>query len=176
MSKQATAGTSGQHALHRREGRERLRLVDRREVGQRPQALLDLVVEPDRAAVAASRHARSRWPTASIGPKERDGLGDRRVVGRRRAGAGRSADATTASSASRTRSFRLLEPALTTRIRDGPPAATRSDAAVSRPRPVADLRRVLALEPGVRPGLEPAVDHPLPQVRRPRRRDPAPGR
>ena len=69
----------------------------------------------------------------------------------RRAGAGRSAVATTASAASRTRSLRLLDPALTTRIlalglpprpSPAPPApATSSRGSPARPRPRGGCRR-----------------------------------
>src|SRR5918995_3154326 len=72
--------------------------------------------------------------------------------------ASRSRDAATRSSSSRIRSFRLLEPALTTR--------TRTMLLESgRPGPFADARDVLAVLPRVRTSGDPAVDHELPDVR-----------
>ena len=81
VSKQATAGTSGQDRVHRGQRRERLRLVERGEVGERPQVRLDLVVEEDRPAVprpAVDDPVADRPERAEAG----DGLGDGRRVGR----------------------------------------------------------------------------------------------
>src|SRR5262249_54731534 len=72
--------------------------------------------------------------------------------------AGESVDATTRSAGSSTRSFRLLDPALTT--------STRIESARSsvRPGPAADRRVVLAVLPGVGAGPHPQVAHQLPDV------------
>src|SRR5674476_670762 len=75
-------------------------------------------------------------------------------------GAGRSWDPTIRSSGSSTRSFRLLDPALTTRMRIG------SSGSV-RPGPGPDLGRVLALHARVRPRHQAPVDHQLANVRGP---------
>src|SRR6185437_8684601 len=81
-----------------------------------------------------------RWATASSG-----------------AGAAPSdSSATEAPSSPTTDSFRLVEPALTTRT-----APTRRSGG---PGPLADLRRVLAVLAAVRTRLEPPVDHLLAHV------------
>ena len=175
VSKQATAGTSGSDRRHRRERGERLRLVERREVGRAPAG---------RASTSASRRTGPAVARPAVDDPVADrvdrrrsraiGLGDRAGVGRRRGAPAGRPIATTASAASRTRSLRLLDPALTTRIRLPASDRAASPAAASlRPRPVRDLGRVLALEPRVGPALEPPVDHQLAHVRRPAR--PSPG-
>src|SRR2546429_291624 len=68
---------------------------------------------------------------------------------------GKRRDASSVSPASRTESFRLLEPALTTRIRDA------SSPNSGRPDPVPDRWFVLAVGPGVGAGLQPVVLHEL---------------
>src|SRR3954471_22331179 len=66
---------------------------------------------------------------------------------------------TTSSSAASRRTFRLLEPALTTRTRTPLRAG---------PRPVARVGRVVADRPRIGPVPQPLVDHALPQPGRPR--------
>src|SRR5687768_6278792 len=61
----------------------------------------------------------------------------------------------TSSAPETTRSFRLVEPALTTRV-----APTRSE----RPVPVADLGIVVAVLARVGTGEQPPIDHLLPEM------------
>src|SRR6266498_4577016 len=79
-------------------------------------------------------------------------------------GAGRFSEATTRSPSSSTESFRLLEPAFTTRIR----------TALVGPGPGPDVRVVLALQAGVRAAPDTLVGHVLAEERRarPQRGDP----
>src|SRR5579864_5074073 len=94
----------------------------------------------------------TRCPTASTRPNDSIAFLMSALSAAPR-GAGRSAPAVTSSSGDRTRSLRLLDPALTTRTWRSSP-----------PRPVPDLRRVLAELPGIRPGRDPLVFHQLPHV------------
>ena len=141
------------NGLHGRERRQRLGLVERREVGERRQVRLHRVVDADRLPVAgpamddAMAH-RCQLPEAVDGRRPRPP--HRRRPGAR---AGRRVP-TRASSASRTRSFRLLDPALTTRMRPGSPGpnwpgrsasairpATSSPGSPARPRRPGACRR-----------------------------------
>ena len=116
-----------------------------------------------------------RCPTASTRPNDSIAVLDRRRCRRAAARRGQVARRrVTSSSGVRTRSLRLLDPALTTQH-----AAWSS---VSRPRPVPDLRGVLAELPGVRAARDPLVRHVLPHVpgrclpaRAPGRSRPSPG-
>src|SRR5579875_2899550 len=113
-----------------------------------------------------------RWPTASTRPNDPTAALIEALSAAPR-GAARSAAAATSSCAVRTRSLRLLDPALTTSTRAGAvafmpappePAGGRRRLAASAPRPVPDLRRVLAVLPGVRPAHDPLVRHELAHV------------
>src|ERR1035437_5377149 len=94
-----------------------------------------------------------RWPTASTAPKPST---DRAVPASSAwpCGAGRSAAAVTRSSSSRSRSFRLVDPALTTSIR----------MALVGPGPAADLRIILAGRARVGASKQTPVAHLLPNV------------
>src|SRR5437667_9675704 len=82
-----------------------------------------------------------RWPTASTLPKLRTASANSDSTDPS-AGGGRSDDPTTRSPGSRTLSFRVLEPALTTRMSISNPASV-------RPGPAADFWHILALLPGI---------------------------
>src|SRR6266545_4480764 len=96
-----------------------------------------------------------RWPTASI-PCSAASVRATSASSAPPPGAGRSWEAATVSSWSSTRSFRLLEPALTTRIRIG--------AALLAPGPAADLGGVLPVLAGVGAAGHPPVGHQLAHV------------
>ncbi len=102
----------------------------------------------------------TRWPTASIAPGPPDRRADRDLV-EAAARRGQALGEGAASSSSRTESLRLLEPALTTRTRTPrPTSAARSSSRISGASSPSVAR--------VGAAAQPLVDHPLPQVRRPR--------
>ena len=170
VSKQATAGTPGRAALTGVERGQRLRLMQRRQIGER------------RAACA--RHASSTMHRleelgAAVHDAVADGVhlaeaararpvGAARVGDRRAAPAGRGEPARW-SVASSSRSFRLLEPALTTSMRSvGSLAARPLSCAVARSSPP-DLGRVLAVLARVGARQQAPVGHVLAHVAGPRR-------
>jgi hypothetical protein len=108
---------AGQGDLDRRQRGQRLRLVQRRQVGQRPQPLLDVAVEHHRPGEL--RAAVDDAVADRVDPLQPPSVRVTAGSSARPRGAGRSWEATTVSFSSSTRSFRLLEPALTTRIRIG---------------------------------------------------------
>ena len=109
-----------------------LRLVQRRERGQRAQRGRDRVVDRPPARGTRSPPCTTRWPTASAAPS----AVERRRVERRPRAASRSRVPSSSSPAPSSRSLRLLDPALTTRTRTG---------SAARQHPVADLGRVVAV-------------------------------
>ena len=160
VSKHATAGMSGQRGEHGVERGERLRLVQRREVGQRPQ-------------LAHARRRRPGPPTGSARRRGRPG-GRRRRPSRRRRSTPRTRVLVDLRAAARrgrprrrprrrgssTRSLRLLDPALTTRTRtrrDQPRRPAPSRAPPGCPRRLARVGAV----------AQALVDHLLAQLRRP---------
>src|SRR5262245_20991130 len=156
VSKHATCGLSGMARRTRsRAARERGWWSGASGVSDR-----SLVSTPSSTSVAA-RYARppctTRWPTASTSPRSAmwraisAGASDPTSVSSVRA-------PIACPSGSTTDSFSEDEPALTTRIRS---TVTRP---LARPRPVADLGQVLALEPRVVSRLQLLVDHQLPDV------------
>ena len=111
------AGRPGSAARTASIAGERLRLVERREGRERR----DARDRPRRRARPAPANRVPPWttrcPTASAAAQPGDRRPRRAARRRPRRSRGRSAVSTTASSGSSTRSLRLLDPALTTRIR-----------------------------------------------------------
>ena len=168
-----------QDRLHRGQGGERLGLVERGEVGQRLEVRLDRVVDADRAAIARPavddpvadrprpRRSRRSRPRSPRRPRIRGAPAGRPSRPPRRV-------------SSRTRSLRLLEPALTTRIRAlaglggalarvvtaSPAPATASRGSRAHP------RRRVACRRGTRGAGRPSAG----AGGRPGSRSPAPGR
>ena len=138
-------------ARYRLQRRERLRLVQRREVGQLVQRAQHLVVDAHRARGTARRRARCDGPRR----RRRAVLAQRGVSASRSTslrGASRSCSPSSSSSSPSTRSLRLLDPALTTRTRT---RASRT-ARPSRGRP-AGRRRQRACTRGARGGGRPCA-------------------
>ena len=163
VSKQATAGTSGRTAFTAASAASDFGWWSGARSVRASQPLDHPRVDADRAARTPCRRGRSggrrRRPRRGRGSASATSAAS--VEPR---GAGRSAVATTASSGPRTRSLRLLDPALTTRIRPADAIGCAQDGHVQS----ADLRGVLALEPRVRAGLDPLVHHQLAHVAGPR--------
>ena len=158
MSKQATAGTSGSSAADELERRAATSAGGAARGRRAPRAAARRARRSATGATNSVPPWTMRWPTASIGPARSSSVasassstcprGARRLrreeepVVRRR---GRA-------------SLRLLEPALTTRMR--------IHGLGVGPGPVADLGRILAVCAGVGAAAEPLVDHSLPQLGR----------
>ena len=145
---------------------KRLRLVQRRELGQLAQLRLD------RASIRTASRKRSppctiRWPTTSASPSPIASALRSSPASTCARGAGSSCAASSRSSASSSVSFRLLEPALTTRTRSEPAMSVRLAARARAPGQFQsrDVRRVLAVLAGVGAVAQPLVGHLLAQVR-----------
>src|SRR5664280_3911697 len=113
-----------------------------------------------------------RWPIASACASSEPSASRSSRVSTRDRGAASSRAAIVSSRSSSSASFKLLEPALTvsTRMRalaafgSGRLRTRRRRPGAARPRPVAQLRRVVAMLAGVGAVAQPLIDHVLAQV------------